>query len=228
MNRTVLLAAAAVLALSVFDTASAAGRRPLAASLHHAKVHSNLSRAGTIWKNPTDDSGTGVVSQNFEAAYDAFDAQAADDFKIPTGEIWKITEIDVTGVYFNCTTCGPAVSENVTFYENSGSRNLPGVVIKSLTGVVGVDSGGSFAIKLPSAVKLGKGHYWVSVQVNMDIGTSGEWAWENAHSPKRSPAAWKNPGDGLATECTTYVVEEICIPSGQGPSHMFVLKGSKI
>src|SRR5262245_40735518 len=39
-------------------------------------------------------------SQDFEAAYDAFDDFAADDFVVPSGETWNVDEVDVQGGYF--------------------------------------------------------------------------------------------------------------------------------
>ena len=85
---------------------------------------------------------------------------------------------------------------------------------------MGIDNGtGSFVIQLASAVTLREGRqYWVSVQVNMDFGVGGEWGWETRNTKNGRPAAWRNPGDGFGTGCTTYAVESVCI--GGGPDHM--------
>src|SRR5437868_1270781 len=40
-----------------------------------------------------------TVSQDFEAANDAFDNQLADDFVVPSGQTWNVNEVDVQGVY---------------------------------------------------------------------------------------------------------------------------------
>src|SRR5262245_20071286 len=70
-----------------------------------------------------DSPGTyGWTSQDFEAAYDAFDNQGADDFVVPAGETWNIDEVDVKGVYFN--GAGPSATFNVFIY--SDSSGLPG------------------------------------------------------------------------------------------------------
>ncbi len=168
------------------------------------------------------DSGIGLSSQNFETANDVFDTNAADDFLVPNGVAWKIQEVSVTGVYYNGV--GLAVSQNVTFYKHA--LGLPGAVVATYNNVVGVDDGlGSFRIKLPTALKLKKGHYWVSVQVNMDFPSGGQWAWENQTTAAGSPAAWRNPGNGFATGCTVYAVENVCAPSGQG-DHIFKLRGA--
>ena len=222
MNKSVLLAAAAVLALSA-GGASAASHPSMAQ--HSVKAHSINRNAvnrslSTLYDQSANDSGIGIVSQNFESSFDVYDAQAADDFTVPSGSTWKISEIDVNGVYFNGS--GPAVSETVTFYKDK--KGHPGKIKKTFT-ATGSDSFGSFVITAPGkGVKLKHGTYWMSVQVNMDFGAGGEWGWENQSTAEGTAAKWKNAGDGFATGCVTYTQENTCIPDGQG-DHMFVLKG---
>src|SRR5207342_3030660 len=62
---------------------------------------------------------TGSVSQDFETANDAFDAQLGDDFVVPAGQTWSISLVSLRGLYFNGP--GPAASMNVYFYTNSGT-----------------------------------------------------------------------------------------------------------
>jgi len=222
MNKSVLLAAAAVLALSA-GGASAASRPSMAQ--HSVKAHSINRNAvnrslSTLYDQSANDSGIGIVSQNFESSFDVYDAQAADDFTVPSGSKWIISEIDVNGVYFNGS--GPAVSENVTFYKDKNGK--PGKIVDSFTSA-GSDSFGSFVITPANPVKLKAGTYWMSVQVNLDFGAGGEWGWENQSTSEGTAAQWVNAGDGFGTGCTTYTTENVCIPDGQG-DHMFVLKGS--
>src|SRR4051794_5400914 len=61
--------------------------------------------------------GFATSSQQFEAANAAFNAQLADDFVVPAGQTWTVSEVDVAGVYFNGP--GPAASVNVFFYANN-------------------------------------------------------------------------------------------------------------
>jgi len=142
-----------------------------------------------------------TVSQNFEAANDAFDNQLADDFVVPTGG-WTIGEVDVGGVYFNGP--GPATSVNVTFYDDAAG--LPGAVhaggsYPNATITSGANTG-SFNICLPTPLTLGPGHYWVSVQANLNFTPGGEWGWTDRVVTSNSPAAWQNPGGGFGTPCT--------------------------
>jgi hypothetical protein len=216
--KQLVLATAAILACGL---ASAA---PTVAG-HGKVVAPPVNAAGTLYSQNGTDSGIGIVSQNFESSFDIYDARAADDFKVPAGATWKVTEVDVTGVYFN--GAGLARDENVTFYKTK--KGLPGGVIKDYNGLAGADNGtGSFKIKGAKA-KLAGGtsgkSYWVSVQANMDFSVGGEWGWENQTTVVGKPAAWENPGGGFGIGCTTYTTETTCIPDGQG-DHMFTIKGT--
>jgi hypothetical protein len=66
-----------------------------------------------------------IPSQDFETALDFFDSQAADDFIVPIGQTWEVTEVDVLGEY---DSTGPAASFHVFFYEN-GAGDLPGTPV---------------------------------------------------------------------------------------------------
>lgn len=229
MNKMMLLTTTAMFGLAAAGMSYADGQHPTASSagariVRHGPSNNGSSCGGLpvlYEQDPTStgqaDSGIGIVSQNFEATFDQYDAQAADDFRVPAGG-WTISEVEVTGVYFNGP--GPAVSETVTFYENSPT-NKPGAVINSFT-VTGTDSGGSFCIPISQA--LNAGHYWVSVVANMDFQSGGEWGWENLVPPKvRKWAHWRNPGFGFGV-CKHWRKEKNCIPDGQG-DHIFTLRG---
>ena len=109
---------------------------------HHGKVKHGLkgvNRALSVLYDQNDsDDGIGIVSQNFESSFDAYDAQAADDFTVPAGDTWKIKEVDVTGVYFNGS--GPSRDETVTFYKSKKGR--PGKVVGESQTVAGDDNFG--------------------------------------------------------------------------------------
>jgi hypothetical protein len=217
------MATAAAVALSVGGVASAA--RPAASSAHHAKAHavskSSINRSLTVlYDQSNNDSGIGIVSQNFESTFAAYDAQAADDFTVPNGSKWQIREVDAMGVYFNGS--GPATSQNVFFYKDK--KGLPGKQVAAFT-VNGSDNFGSFAMTLPGKGKsLRAGTYWLSVVANMDFFVGGEWGWENQTTVEGHPAAWRNPGDGFGGGCTSWAQENVCIPLGQA-DHMFTLRG---
>ena len=176
-------------------------------------------------------------SQNFEAANAGFNDFTADDFVVPGGQTWNITEVDAQGVYFNGP--GPAASFNVFFYQNSGG--LPGTQVYSATGQSYVNSAGVFQVTLAAPAVLGPGTYWVSVQARQDFTPAGEWGWTNRTVQANSPAAWKNPGGGFpppatcpapgcpvpCPTCTSYGVRQCCTGTAAGqPDQMFRLIGT--
>ena len=73
----------------------------------------------TLYDQYNNAGADAVSSQDFETANNAFDDQVADDFVIPGGQDWQVTEVDIQGQYFNGP--GPAASMNVFFYTNSGT-----------------------------------------------------------------------------------------------------------
>lgn len=167
-----------------------------------------------------------TTSQNFEAAFDTFDNQAADDFVVPALHQWSIDTLFAPGVYFNGT--GPATSINVTFYADASP--FPGAAIPACTysAVPMVDSpAGTFTVTLSPACVLAAGTYWVSAQANQDFGTAGQWAWTTVTGTVGSPSAWQNPGDGFGTGCTTWGLRTTCL--GQtDPDIAFSLSGTDV
>jgi hypothetical protein len=172
-----------------------------------------------------DSPTTGVTSQNFEAAYDPYDSFAADDFVVPAGQVWNVNQIDVDGSYSG-TTPGPASSVNVAIYSNTAS-NLPGTAICGYTtGFAAGPASGDFIITLPSACTLAQGTYWVSVQTNQNLGTSGQWYWTDRSVQSNSGAAWMNPGGGFGIGCTSWTTKTTCGPSSPAPDQVFRLSGT--
>jgi len=49
------------------------------------------------YDNATLNAPVDITSQDFEPADDAFDAQAADDFVVPGGQTWNVSEVDIMG-----------------------------------------------------------------------------------------------------------------------------------
>ena len=146
-----------------------------------------MKRGDVVLYDQYDNAGAqSTSSQNFEAAFDAFDDELGDDFVVPDGETWNVNQVDVAGVYFNGT--GPMTSANVNFY--SDASGLPGSQVATRPGLTVGDTAGSLTIAIPSAVSLPAGHYWVSVQANMDFGAGGQWGWTTGPSGRTT----KRPG----------------------------------
>lgn len=168
-----------------------------------------------------------LSSQNFEAANDGYDNQAADDFQVPSGEIWSITSMEILGTYWNGT--GPVASANVWFYTNNGS--LPGSVVAQELNVVPSDgaSTGNLIVTFTTPIQLNAGSYWVSLQGNMDFAAGGQFGWTE-HTQVGSPSVWQNPGGGFATSCASWAPRVATCGVGDAPyfDMAFRLSGSSV
>jgi len=223
MNRAALLASTAVLALVAGGAPG--GTRPAPAG-KPADLQM-LPMTPTVLYNQNSNFGYGIDSQNFTGGTSAYTDAAADDFVIPAGRKWKITEVDVTGMYFNGS--GPAKSEVVTFYsDRKGYPDKP----RGTYTLNCVDTAGSFACKLPGkGLSLyggtsGKAH-WVSVVANCAFfgGNCGEWGWVQNTRIRNNEGVWQNPENGFGTGCTTWGRISACL--GLPGDLAFVLKGKK-
>ncbi|MBE7528546.1 MAG: hypothetical protein HND44_23745 [Chloroflexi bacterium] len=188
--------------------------------------HSLPAAPAVVLYDQTDNIGTNAFpSQNFEAAFDAFDNAGADDFIIPVVDgAWTIETVEVLGTY---SAAGPIPTVDVNFYADSSG--LPGALVYSAPGVVpALDVAGDLTINLPVAAILPSGHYWVSVVANMDFGVGGQWFWSTRSVQSNNGYAWQNPGNGFSTGCITWSYgATVCgVGGGVEPDALFRLSGS--
>jgi hypothetical protein len=186
MNKTIPLALTAAFTFATASTIAATpARQPYS----------------MLW-NQNSNFGPGVVSDNFSSANQAYTSYGADDFVVPVGQTWGITEVDVTGAYVNGS--GPAPSVSIGFW--AGKRR-PTSLRHSFT-VSCTDNGGSFACIIPTkshgrpGLTLKSGMWWLEVVANCDMGTCGEWEWTENTAVTGKEAVWANPQRGWGTNCT--------------------------
>ncbi|MBQ0958785.1 hypothetical protein KAK06_07420 [Ideonella sp. 4Y11] len=208
------LALAAALALSGVAMAApskhVSGKKAVVPVTAQAVLYSQLA----------NDAENGYTSQDFEASFDAYDNRAADDFVVPAGAKWKVTDVFVAGQHFGVTPN----SANVTFYKDKGGK--PGKVVADFPmSAISKDSAGSLTVSLPTSVTLKEGTYWVSVQAQMDFFVGGQWYWEATTMATGSEAAWQNPGDGFGSGCTKWGNLNSCLATGGTGDLMFELRG---
>ncbi len=166
-----------------------------------------------------------IDSQDFEPAYDPFDAQAADDFVVPAGQTWNVNGVDVDGQY---SGGGPAASVHVYFYAN-GAGNLPAapVATRLANPYTPGPAAGDFVITLTSPVTLAPGTYWVSVQARQDFTPAGTWTWRNRTVLSNSGSAYQNPGNGFGSGCTSWRRRTACPGLNQTePDQAFRINGT--
>lgn len=220
MNNTVLLVAASIVALS----AAMASANDLPTSAFSDTYHPSRVPKGvrTLYDQNSNYADEGISSQNFTSGnYSTYDDQAADDFVVPKGQTWDITEVDVSGA---TSTGGTPTSEDVIFYTDE--NNMPGKPVRKGTfdGVNGTFSSGNIAIKLPKeGRKLKPGTYWVSVIVNMNFEEDGQWYWNVNSVQHGNQAMWRYPGQW--EPCPTWGTIEECL-NAAGPDLMFALRGT--
>jgi hypothetical protein len=153
-----------------------------------------------LYEQMSDPGSNSLTSQNFEAVFDSFDSQAADDFVIITYP-WTISSVEVIGDYYNGS--GPAASVNIWFYNDN--NGLPGSTADSVMNIVpsGGISTGLFIIPFQPYITLPAGTYWLSVQCNMDLLVGGQWGWTE-QLPYFNPSVWRNPLGGFLTQCSNW------------------------
>jgi hypothetical protein len=164
-----------------------------------------------------------VNSQNFESSLNAYDDFGADDFVVPAGQVWKVDRVEVRGNRLG----NEAASANVFLFADGGT--IPGAQIFSQSNVP--RGSGQTYPDLDLAISpplITPGHYWISVQANLDFTGGHDWWWEDYPLQVGQPAAFKQPGDGFGDGCTTFATRYSggCYPASQGtPDQAFRLSG---
>jgi len=153
-----------------------------------------------LYSQISNPSGGGAAAQDFEAAYDAYDCYAGDDFQVTWADGWSVEQIHTPGSY---SDAGPALGIVYGFYGNAGG--FPGVSLCTGTASIVTDVGGDITSQLPSVCNLTvPGTYWVSVAARLDAVTNGQWFVGTEAATTGSIAQWYNPGNGFALGCTTW------------------------
>ena len=167
--------------------------------------------------------GNGVPDQDFEAAFDAYDSEAADDFDVTFMDGWIIQQINTVGT---TGTPGGALVD-VNFYTDNGGTPLGGMNVCSYDDVPPtVDNLGSLTVDLPTECELDMGLHWMAIQVNQNFGTFGQHFWSNRSVQSFAESVWRNPGDGFATGCLDWTPQTTCgVGGGTSPDLLFTLVG---
>jgi hypothetical protein len=178
-------------------------------------------------------SASGSYSQN-ATNDDAYDAQTADDFTIPAGPAWRLTELDVIGF----DDCGAQAwtTAGVTIFASA--ETLPGAEVSTVAGLVPIaqgDIGGQrfrYAVSLTALPALAAGTYWITVQPELPAPLDHCWDWGDTANASGSPAAYRNPGGALTPACSGLAWRIRSNPLCQGqsprPDQAFLLQGDPV
>ncbi len=186
------------------------------------RLSGTVQRHNVLYDQYNFPQSTGTSSQDFESGFNSFDDQTADDFVVPPGDTWTLTQVEVDGQYWS--GLGPLSTVNVFLYTDLGG--LPYTLIASRTGILPYSGPepGDLAIPIEPMV-LASGPYWISVQAVMDFSPYGQWGWSDRTTTAHSPAAWRNPGGGFGV-CPDWEVRgSICGFDPGAPDQVFRLVG---
>ena len=167
-------------------------------------------------------SGNGAPAQNFEAAFDAYDSEGADDFVVAAPG-WTIEQITVVGTQ---SIGGAPASVNVDFYADAGGTPAAAPTC-SYPAIAGVGST-TITVTLPAVCDLTPGAYWMAFSVNQDFGTSGQFFWSGVAlgSHANTQGVWQNPNNGFGTGCTTWTTQSTCgVGGGVQDDWLFSISG---
>ncbi len=200
----------------LFAAAATAGCLAASAPAHAAVLHDQFT--------PTDLDY--VSSQDFEPALDAFDSLGADDFVVPSGRVWRIDRVQVSGD--SSGTTQPATA-NLFLFADAGT--LPGAQMLTRTDLPRGTGLAYPDLDLPLSEMpiLPAGRYWIGVQANLIFDpSSNNWWWRDRAPQFGQPAAFRQPGDGFGDGCTAFVTRSACPSypgSGTVPDQSFRLSG---
>src|SRR4030095_1933729 len=165
-----------------------------------------------------NDLDNGIVSAD-RTDDPSLSAEAADNFVVPSGQTWTVTEVDIRSpVGFASPT-----SFAVTFYLDDGS-GLPGTQVYTASGLA-VTGNPDYVITLTTPAVLTEGTYWVSAVGTI---TLGNWYWEGRSITNNTFAtAWRNPLGGYGLGCTDWARLQDCL-GFSWPDQMFRIVGTTV
>lgn len=200
-------------------------------------VRSAVAAATTLWDNNVSQAvanpypGSGSIlccsnSQNQNAAFPTATNQIVDDFVVPSGQQWTISEIDAVGTVYAPFAVLPS-TYNVYVYANTNGS--VGSQLFSQTAITPGNSSTNNASPNLSVTGLilGAGSYWVSVQAN---GSNFRWYWDD--TPLKSntySALFQEPGGydfSGSNPCATWQLRSSCVGDSTKPDQAFTLLGT--
>jgi hypothetical protein len=140
--------------------------------------------------------------------------RTADDFTVPAGQAWSISEVDVSGAYSE-----PAQGiVNVYIYPDAAGK--PGSALFSQANIA-APGGPNYAVPLANVPSLTAGTYWITVQ--QVVGMGGYWSWTTRSAQSGGPARWF----GAMSDCPdfSWSPRTECWP-GTNPDQIFLLRGT--
>lgn len=210
---------AALVVVLTFALAGAAAPGP-SAQANASGVVPN-SPTGVLYSQTDNASGDGAPAQDFEAQYNIYDSEGADDFVVPANTQWTVDGVVIVG-----TSGGTTPSVDVAIYPDSAT--YPGATaVCSYLDVTTLTGSGTLNITLPTPCVLGPGTYWLAFMSNQTFAGSGQYFWSNRSTTSNSGSVWRNPGGGFGTGCAAWTRQTTCgVGGGVSPDFLFQISGT--
>lgn len=180
---------------------------------------------GVLYSQLDNPSGNGAPAQDFEAAFDSYDNEAADDFVVPPGQTWSISGVNVVGTIGN-----RANLQFVRVWFYSDNAGFPAAAATCTYNNLTPTGGtlGNLELTLPAPCVLPAGNHWVALQVRGDFSNMGQYFWSNRTTQTNNESVWRNPGNGFATGCVNWGRQTACGVGGSvNPDFLFEIVGER-
>jgi Ca2+-binding RTX toxin-like protein len=179
---------------------------------------SPAAASAAVLHDQTDESGAGETPSTDPSALNEAGPEAADDFVVPSGQIWSIESVRV--ISFDAFE---PTGFDIRFYTNGDA--VPDTEMASRMNVA-PSSYSPIVVDLPQPVLLGPGTYWMSVQGNAE---AGQWSWGNRDAVRGNFAVLRGPPPS-AQQCsspgTEWIVRERDCTMPGGSDQLFRLDGT--
>jgi hypothetical protein len=152
-------------------------------------------------------------AQDFQSAFDAYDSEGADDFVVTDAAGWTVSAFNFqVSFLYPSSPADPLYHVNV--YEDD--NGVPGATACGYTSLAGTldASKTSLSVSLPTPCVLPMGHYWVGMSADLVYPPKMYWM-AGLNAAIDNIGAWREPGDGNQTGCTTWAPMSTCtVPGG--------------
>jgi hypothetical protein len=176
-----------------------------------------VAQAAVLYDQTDNGDGAFMSSNDFG---DVHTDQLADDFTVPAGESWQISEVQAIGFVHGT----PPPNVNVWIYSNAGT--LPGAALFHAAAIPGARTpGGDYTIPLAGTPPLTPGTYWLSIQQTSpgNFFAGDGWFWQDRTVPAGNPLVYRQPS---GTSCTDWTPKATCTGDATELGALFRLSGS--
>ncbi|MDX1439244.1 MAG: T9SS type A sorting domain-containing protein [Rubricoccaceae bacterium] len=151
---------------------------------------------------------------------------AADDFVVPAGQTWDISQVFALGSYN-----GANLAKEWEVYIYADDAGLPGSEVFSETAITAsMEVDGDPTLDLTTPATLGEGTYWLSIVAVLSFNGSDQWFQTVQSVQNGGPYHWQDPLDLFGTGCTTWMPgASVCgVGGGVDPDVSFTILGEMV